>query len=313
MWNMARLRLRSPAMRTLATFLLILALSGAVVLWAESTADTAAESAFAGSQGYRVWTLVIGASLAAWVWLAVAGFAAVRGLMNDRPKRSIARDIVAFVLLIGVAVVLLQVVLQGDRPVRVPVEGHRALILTLTAAGAAAIAPWLISMWIVQEQVSSLRHELKRWDRDANRASAVRRLLEMWTSVERSILAVAVLVSTVVLNTGALRAALVPAVLTNEQFPSTDVLLYGAFFAVLLAVAVVPLVLTWRNTAAQLVNDTVGEPPNGEPDEQWIKRRERMEALLHLDVGMLRSPITALSILSPLLTAAATAFVPGIK
>jgi hypothetical protein len=72
----------------------------------------------------------------------------------------------------------------------------------------------------------------------------------------------------------------------------------------------VPLVAAWRRCARRAVDQAYPLPLDGQPAEEWVAARTRLEALLHLDVSLLRNPLTALTILSPLLTSALAAFIP---
>ena len=94
------------------------------------------------------------------------------------------------------------------------------------------------------------------------------------------------------------------------EFPAVNVLYYGALFAVLLSVLAVPLAASWRSYARVLVDHANLLPPDGQPTEEWVASRARLEALLHLDVSLLRNPLIALTILSPLLTGVLAAFIP---
>ncbi|RZT16832.1 hypothetical protein EV649_4365 [Kribbella sp. VKM Ac-2569] len=70
------------------------------------------------------------------------------------------------------------------------------------------------------------------------------------------------------------------------------------------------LAASWRSCAREIVDHAYPLPPDGQPTEEWVARRARLEVLLHLDVSLLRNPLTALTILSPLLTGALAAFIP---
>jgi hypothetical protein len=56
----------------------------------------------------------------------------------------------------------------------------------------------------------------------------------------------------------------------------------------------------------------VAERADGKPAAEWAEERARLEALLHLDLSILRNPLTALSVLAPLLISALAAFLPQI-
>jgi hypothetical protein len=47
-------------------------------------------------------------------------------------------------------------------------------------------------------------------------------------------------------------------------------------------------------------------------DERWAADRAQMEHLLHLNIGLVRSPLTALTVFTPLITSLLAVLVPGI-
>jgi hypothetical protein len=85
-----------------------------------------------------------------------------------------------------------------------------------------------------------------------------------------------------------------------------------AVVAALASVINLPLVAAWRRSARSTVDQAYPLPPDGQPSEEWLAARSRLEALMHLDVSLLRNPLTALTVLSPLLSAAFAAFIPQI-
>jgi hypothetical protein len=77
-----------------------------------------------------------------------------------------------------------------------------------------------------------------------------------------------------------------------------------------LSVITIPLVAAWRSCAFALIDRSYPLPADGQPTEEWVSARARLEKLLHLDVPLLRNPLTALSVFVPLITAALAAFIP---
>ncbi|WP_457255985.1 hypothetical protein [Pedococcus sp. P5_B7] len=66
-----------------------------------------------------------------------------------------------------------------------------------------------------------------------------------------------------------------------------------------------------RRRAAHAFVDAV--QPYGHPSAVtagWVARRDRLEGALNLNIPLRRHPITALSVLAPLVTSALAAFVP---
>jgi uncharacterized protein YpmS len=134
-------------------------------------------------------------------------------------------------------------------------------------------------------------------------------LISTWEDVQNVTVPLSLVVTPAVLTTGALRLAVVPKPVSNVNFPALSVMLYGLFFAMFVAAAVIPMVLSWRSRARELV-DLMEPLPKDNKITEVIARRSSLEKFLQLDVGYLRSPITLLGILAPFVTAAVTALIP---
>src|SRR5215204_4709939 len=77
---------------------------------------------------------------------------------------------------------------------------------------------------------------------------------------------------------------------------------YGAFFAAVLAAVALPLVRSWRRTAQELVD--AQDAPGGEVanfTKTSQERRTLIETRLGINTGLLRSPLTALTVFTPLI------------
>ena len=95
----------------------------------------------------------------------------------------------------------------------------------------------------------------------------------------------------------------------DAAFSSLDVLLYGAFFAVVLAAFTVPVLAVWRDASRRFMD---AELPLRNPADlgDVLDKRKHLEALLHLDTSLLRNPLTVFSVFTPLITSVLAAFVP---
>jgi hypothetical protein len=100
----------------------------------------------------------------------------------------------------------------------------------------------------------------------------------------------------------------VPDYLSEEDFPDSAIVLYGAFFAVMLAFAVIPLLTAWRVAAKELLDSAY--PVSTRTTAEDDAARARLAARLDLDGSLFRSPIALSSILAPLVTSALAVFVP---
>ena len=95
-----------------------------------------------------------------------------------------------------------------------------------------------------------------------------------------------IVVTGAVLTSGALRAALVPDYTSEEDFPESAIVLYGAFFAVMLAFAVIPLLMAWRAAARELLDSAY--PFTTRTSAEGDAARARLAARLDLDSSLFR-------------------------
>jgi hypothetical protein len=180
-------------------------------------------------------------------------------------------------------------------------------VWVILSVGLAAV-PWLVLVWLLQERLTGYAK--------GKTSATTQELIHLWDLLYSIILVFAVFVVLTLVTTGALRAAYFagdkdPA--ANKQgpeFSSSSVLLYGAFLALLLSAIALPMVAAYRRAAQRCLQDwhPMEEPPNKDEKDavEWH------ETLLHLDIGVIRSPITALTIFTPLVSAALAAFLPDL-
>lgn len=276
-------------------------------------------------EDFRGWIGVAVLSLGIWMVLFLRGVATVCAHRRIWPQSRLwwMWHIGAYALLVAVVLALLALN-NATQTIVVPIEGFAVVTRALILLAGVAAGPWVLIVWLAHQQLRALRVEVGqiRSPKPAEQFeigavdgpginATVKRSLAVWKVIERSALSLAVLVSTAVFLSGALRLALINSGALDEAvFPVSAVLGYGAFFAVVLAAVVVPLVLAWRSTTMRLVERAVGVPRWGIPDQTWLDAQDRLYTRLRLDANILRRPISALSIASPLLTALLATLVP---
>jgi hypothetical protein len=320
-----------PAARAVGFVALGLAVFAAILLFGQHNTT---DRRFTHTLGFRGWaamaTLSVGVSVAAFS----QGLSNIRGLAATwkRPRAWWIWNLAAYAVLGAAASVLLRLIVAGSNPasstIHVPIQGFAGLIGVLTLAGVIAAAPWVLMVWLAHEELHNLSSaisnirpaepaeptkdvETSQMDGPAVTA-ALTSTLAIWTVIERCALALALIVSTAVFNTGALRLGLInTSVIKASGFPASSVLGYGVVYAVVVAILIIPLVLGWRSQAVNLVEHALGSPAAGVPSSAWMEARERLERRLRLDTPFFRRPITALSLLSPLATAFLTTLVPN--
>ncbi len=335
----------SPPVVTLAALGMIFA--AATLLGVSASTGSRDSQLLITSVAWLVWKVVGALALVVFVALFLLALRILRngpdwGLTGS--GRRTRNYLIASTLVAAVIAVL---ILAGGGSPDIPVNGLVIRTRAVLFAGMIAIVPWLALVWLAQAECHDLRDLLSTPPVDggaesegkggpagsssgtavaprlpaggpAGTAVAPRqppllnaRLLLLWKLLTACVTAFAVAVVAAIANSGALRASFLAAhPARSAEFPPANVLLYGAFFAVILSVITIPLVASWRACALRVVERTCPLPPDGQPTEDWFSARARLERLLHLDVPLLRNPLTALSIFVPLITAALAAFVP---
>ena len=127
-------------------------------------------------------------------------------------------------------------------------------VTVLTAVAFIAASPWILLIWTTHGRLSELREMVSlivqpppgdEYDPqavDARRLrSAISEMDAIWRTVERSSLALGLLLSTTVVNTAFLRTARIAAGASEDDFPPWTVVGYGAFFAVVLVLILMPV------------------------------------------------------------------------
>lgn len=92
--------------------------------------------------------------------------------------------------------------------------------------------------------------------------------------------------------------------------PAVVLLLYGAFFAVLLALISVPTYIAVQARARKLIDTLYPVPHNGRPSAEWYAARSGLESLLQLRAGTGQRFAAVLGILAPLIISIISAFIP---
>ena len=321
-----------PAVTTLA-FLGGAVATAALLRWmTQLGGDT--DQRLADSAAFGAWIGIASLAVVLFVDTAIAGLREVHHLDRTLTRHTTGRYARWYVVFAGLAVaVLLQV---GKGGPAVPVDAWPAISRGLLMFGAVAAAPWVVLVWsshdlLARERelltatseaararvklrtgpagavVHSVLDEELRSDLDARLVVllAVRRLIA--SAVTRLV----GLVLAAILMAGALRAALVPGILEDREFPASAVVVYGAFFAVCLSAAVLPLMFVWRRAATHLLDSAY--PPGVAAPAERAEARGRLSTVLDVDGSLFRSPIAVSSILAPLATSLLAAFVPQLS
>ncbi len=292
-------------------------------LGAGASDGTPQSEVFVRGVSWLVWRAVAAAAVVMFVvllWFATRLLRHARrwGLTASVSRRRAYFGAAAFV----VALAMVAQLRFGQSP-QLPVSRLDLRTRCVLYAGLVTAVPWLTLVWLTHD-------ECRRRSRHPTATATepgLERLLRLWRLVVMCTGAFAVGVVAAIATSGALRAAFVsvhpscadafppPATVPEgaicaESFPASNVLYYGAFFAVLLTMIAAPMGVAWRARAQELVGRMYPLPSDGRPTEAWVADRARLGKELHLDVSILRNPLTVLSIFTPLVTSTLAAFIP---
>lgn len=271
---------------------------------------TAVSDAFVKGVPWTVWRAVAGAALVVFALLTAQ---AIRILQHpDRwgfyPPPARRRRYLLCAAVSAAAVTAYRIIFPGVVP-DLPVQSLQTRTGAVLLCGMLAAIPWLTIVWLAHAECREL------WQRDDDPLDEpqahIRRLERLWQLLIVCVGAFMLGVVAAVAASGAIRGAFVSAHPDRaDEFPPSNVLLYGGMFALGLAVIGIPMAVAWRNRAQQLVEHMCPLPASGRPSEEWLQERRRIEHLLHLDISILRNPLTILSVFAPLFVSALAAFLP---
>lgn len=282
-------------------------LSVALVMdWLARHGDNA-EPDFATSWGFRVWIGVAAFTCVVFALTAVRGLQelSVIGRTMRATRRERLIDGVFYLALVGI-IVLFQW-RGGSLGFGVPLEHWPWLRTMVFGLGAASAGPWVVVVWIAHARLALSKETVLALGPDGRPSKELCRLVVgVREHIQRAVLGLTTLVLGALLTTGALRAALVPDIVEEQDFPPSAVLLYGTFTAGILALAVVPLLASWRGCAGDIVKRLKAD----ESDPELAELRASLASTLADEGSIFRSPLFLVSVLTPLLTSAVTALIP---
>ena len=227
---------------------------------------------FVGSSEFEVWRTILAASVGIWIgsiplqlrWLKRASKIA------GTDARGFWAAAAVLLMVLGI-VILVTWMTRGDNALPLDYANPRLLVIQLVGIGASGIAA--IGLLIVG---NGARAYPNSWTSptDVN----VHRVLSFRTFNRRFLALLGGFVGLSVLATGALRNAELAA---GIEFPSENVILYGAFFTALVAAIYVPAFAAVEKLAGRILDTAFPIPTIGDGDQTPI---DAVERLRHRDV-----------------------------
>jgi hypothetical protein len=295
----------------------------AILLGLGADDGTKTSDVFIHDVPWNVWLLVAAGAIVIFVLLFLHAVRMVLDLERWGVRVSVVRRRGYVGIAAGAVVIAMAVQLKAGYSPDLPVAHLGARTRAVLWAGLVTSIPWLTLVWLAHDEARRIGSD----EDDEGPEATLTRLLKLWRLLVSCVGAFALGVVAAIATSGALRAAFISVhpdcndkypdpnsppsgVVCGETFPAANVLYYGAFFAVLLTIIAAPLVASWRERAQELVERTYPLPADGMPDDTWVADRARLSKILQLDVPILRNPLIALSIFTPLITSTLAAFIP---
>jgi hypothetical protein len=305
---------RNPAAFTLLFLLLTALVLAILVTVTEASARTDEARRLVRSPAFGAWDTFAAISVVAF------GDALLDGIreLRKEPLRSSPLSPRFFAPYFAALVLLVMGILssasEGDL---VPIDNWSVIARTLVIWGAIGASPWVIAVWSLHAMLTETRVNVGQLAPASSEGSAVEdldaqlRMLRAYRRViGRAVGRLLVIVLAAVLMSGALRTALVGegGPMKEEDFPASAVLMYGAFFTGVLATAVVPLMMRWRELARRLVERAYPSTVRETSDD--VAARQRMLAALEVNGALFTFPVTLTALLAPLVTSLLSVYVP---
>ncbi len=278
--------------------LLVLVLAGAafglVVLYGDYASWDERHRDFARESGaFNLWVGLMCAQTALWAlalaWLLPVVRRLRREYGDQNRSERFGSTAVILLLILGLAV-------GGPLHSRWPdyVQNHTVKIAFLTLVGALVGLVAAQGVWLVHGGLKRLGGGDLRDD------SAVPTFLSLGADLNRFLSILGAILGLIVLSASAQRQTVLDfAPATN--FPYQGVLLYGLFFSILVAAVYIPAHLTLASVGAAICDQVFPAMPPTAPEwEERTATREKLAAVLDLDVGLVGRFKTSVAILTPL-------------
>lgn len=296
----------APAIRATAVVAMALGLFLALI-----AIGRAAGGADGAGGAYAVWATAVTVSILAWASVFVSGITRLRRLEPPwKPTASwltIAALLYAVLAVAASAFLLLLTAQMGSLGGS---DATRGIVRFLMIVGWIAAAPWLFLLWITDQRARVLRREVRAVPSGSSVLRPVVELDEIWSAIERSSLALGLMLSTLVINTALMRNIMIADGTSAEAVPAWTVVGYGIFFAIVLAAILLPVVIGWRDAGFAVVRQAVPDTPSGIPSEESASERERLLTRVGVERAFVRRPIAILGVLAPFLTGFFSTLIP---
>jgi hypothetical protein len=281
------------------------ALAGAVVspiilYWGHWTGHLGRKSLpFTSTGQFTLWIALLALESGIWALALVHLVAAVQSLWPERRSGRLWGSVVAVVM--ALVAVFVATVLGGNR--MYPLPGHMIKVSVIEFLGYAVGLVGIVAMGLIN---SALRELQARQLHDPVAVTeAAERLVQLRADLQQLLLIEGIIVGAAVLATAGLRNAILAWAKTahvHQSFPSSEVLVYGAAFSILLALFWGPISIR-AGAVASCIRAAAMRQRNTAPFADWKAEYDAYGSYLGIDTDVVANARNVLAILTPVLSA----------
>jgi hypothetical protein len=292
---------------------------GGVLLIRLGSASNSLSRTFANSNQFDELAAMVAGLLglsAAVAFFTLRAFWRIKGQVGRSSKIATA----LLYIIVSIAIIVGPLLVQGGNAI-VPLSHFTARIVILDILVLAAACPSFCGLLLLAD---TQREETGRFD-PKNVSEAVSSIHEARICIQRFFVGAAALITMAVIVIGGLQSALntdlqgyeanyasgniifVPNIAT---IPVGAIILYGIFFAALLAFAVIPSYAAWRARAVDLRDRLYRVPDDGHGSQSWYEGRANIEVLLQIRSGFGPTSLAIIGILAPVVGSIISVAIP---
>jgi len=257
--------------------------------------------AFVGKAETLLWFLFLFGQVGLWLALQPAAWRAFRAVPTGGRGTTTSFGLI---IVGGCIAVVVSLGFTVNR--EYPLPGHGAKLVVVTTLGLLAATPALLCVWRLHRVIAALTPDANGRatligyadEQDAHPLTGLLRLREL---LDSALVILGLIIGAAILSTGAFRHAVLawdPA----QEFPVEYVLLYGAFFTLLLALVYVPTYLRLQAAGRQIIAAYVPIDPGTADLAEAYEKRQKLTTLLRLDASVASSFVAGAAIVTPLVT-----------
>lgn len=168
------------------------------------------------------------------------------------------------------------------------------------------IPPFLALAGMWSSAIAAFELSFDKFDGKKKDVDVVATFVELRERVQSLLWYLGVVIGGAMLATGALRKSMLDVGMTEKQYPSTLVLVYGAFFTLLLIISYVPAYLLLQRGGKRLVYRLA----DGENVLAWNDQRQKLATLLVPTTGIGDTLKSTVAIFSPIVAGFLTLALP---